>query len=237
MTYNHRQGEGSSWTQLLNRVRLGCEALIPSDKELLKSRCVSIENVDHEVLHVYHSNAEVADYNDRMLNKINKTKYTIMATIKAPIGLKSRITITDDGRVGSTAFLKELNVKVGARITLVYNVWTFDGLVNGVMGTIVGVNWSKEEKRVEYIAIEFDNPKAGRNQRLKYPRQAAKYSARNGTPIFRHEMDFSLKGSSSAHGTVIQFPLRLGWASTSHRLQVAQFDAYFIGQILEYSNF
>ena len=225
LKYNHRQGEGSSWTQLLNRVRLGCEALTASDKELLKSRCVSIENVDHEVLHAYHTNAEVAEYNSRMLNKIDKTLYTIMASIKAPLGLKPRIT--DDGRVGSTAFLKQLDVKVGSRITLIFNVWTFDGLVNGVMGTIVGIKWSREENRVEYIAVEFDNPKAGRNQRLKYPRQAAKYSARNGTPIFRHEMEFNLKGSTSAHGTVIQFPLKLAWASTSHRLQVAQLKAKF----------
>ena len=237
LKYNHHQGEGSSWTQLLNRVRLGCEALTASDKELLKSRCVSIENVDHEVLHAYHSNAEVAEYNSRMLNKVDKTLYTIMASIKAPLGLKSRITITDDGKVGSTAFLKQLDVKVGARVTLIFNVWTFDGLVNGVMGTIVGISWSRQEDRVEYIAVDFDNPKAGRNQRLKYPRQAAKYSARNGTPIFRHEMDFNLKGSTSAYGTVIQFPLKLGWASTSHKLQVAELKAKFTGQILEYYNF
>ena len=220
MTYNHRQGEGSSWTQLLNRVRLGHEALTVHDKVLLKSRCVTKENVDFEVLHAYHTNADVAEYNSRMLNKIDKTLYNIEATINAPLGLKSRISISEDGRVGTTAFLKYLYVKVGARVTLIYNVWTFDGLVNGVMGTIVGIKWSKEQSKVEYIVVEFDNPKAGRNQRLKYSRQAAKYSSKNGTPIFRHEMNFNLRGSTSAQGTVIQFPLKLGWASTSHRLQV-----------------
>ena len=219
LTYNHRQGEGSEWTKLLNRVRLGHEALTHNDKELLKSRCVKEEDVDPEVLHVYHTNADVAEYNSRMLNKIEKPLYTIKATLKAPIGLKNRITITDDGRVGSTAFLKELNVKVGARVTLIYNVWTFDGLVNGVMGTIVGITWNKE---IEYIVVQFDNPKAGRNQRLKYSSIAAKYASKNGTPIKKHEMNFNLRGSTSAQGTVNQFPLKLAWASTSHRLQVTQ---------------
>ena len=142
------------------------------------------------------------------------------------IGLKSRISISEDGRVGTTAFLKYLYVKVGARVTLIYNVWTFDGLVDGVMGTIVGIKWNKEQSKVEYIVVEFDNPKAGRNQRLKYSRQAAKYSSKNGTPIFRHEMNFNLRGSTSAQGTVIQFPLKLGWASTSHRLQVVHLSMY-----------
>ena len=201
-------------------MRLGFSALTPSDIDLLRSRCVSDENVHPDVLHAYHSNAEVADYNNRMLNKIDKPLMTIRATIKAPLGLANRVSKSEDGRVGKTAFVEYLNVKVGARVKLIYNVWTFDGLVNGAMGNIVGI-YKRPDGYVEFIAVEFDNPRTGTNQRLKYPRCTARFASKGGTPIFMHEMSFDLSARvNSGQGTVTQFPLKLGWAQTSHSLQV-----------------
>ena len=194
--------------------------MTPDDIKLLQSRCVSEVNVDPNVLHAYQSNAECADYNNGMLNRIDAPLVTIRATIKAPLGLRNRVSISEDGRVGKTAFVESLNIKVGARVKLVYNVWTSDSLVNGAMGNIVGIN-KTPEGYVDFIAVNFDKPKAGINQRKKYPKQHAKYASRNGTPIFRHEMSFDLsKRVNSGQGTVTQFPLKLAWAQTSHSLQV-----------------
>ena len=54
-----------------------------------------------------------------------------------------------------------------------------------------------------------------------------KYEALNGTPIYRIEHEYQLKtkhGKSNyaqaAQGKLIQFPLRLYYASTAHKLQV-----------------
>ena len=209
---------------MLNRARLGFEEMTKEDIDLLMSRCVEGTTVEHGYLHAYYSNADVANYNMQMLNKLEKPLYQIKGTIKAPLGLMSRVrnSIKEDGRVGGTGFLDVLNIKVGARVTLIYNVWTSDGLVNGAMGTIVGINMNKENSTVDFIAVAFDNQRAGTNQRLKYQYYADRYSKVNGTPIFKHEMEFDLskRTTSSAKGTIHQFPLMLAWASTAHRLQV-----------------
>ena len=192
------------------------------DIDLLMSRCVEGTTVEHGYLHAYYSNADVADYNTQMLNKLEKPLYQIKGTIKTPLGLKDRVSKKEDGRVGGTGFLDVLNIKIGARVTLIYNVLTSDGLVNGAMGTIVGININKENSTVDFIAVAFDNQRAGTNQRQKYKHHADKYSKVNGTPIFKHEMEFDLskRATSSAKGTINQFPLMLAWASTAHRLQV-----------------
>ena len=58
-------------------------------------------------------------------------------------------------------------------------------------------------------------------QRGKYPRLAAKYKGVNGTPIFREEIEIVLsKHGNGPIAKVIQFPLRINYASTAHKMQV-----------------
>ena len=51
--------------------------------------------------------------------------------------------------------------------------------------------------------------------------QLKKYKSLNGTPIMIQEMEYHASSSSGkAHATrpkIFQFPLRLGWANTSHK--------------------
>ena len=46
--------------------------------------------------------------------------------------------MTPHGTIENTNFLQELNLKVGSRIMIIYNVNIPDGLVNGQMGTVIG---------------------------------------------------------------------------------------------------
>ena len=83
---------------------------------------------------------------------------------------------------------------------------------------------------VKYIA-KFDLDKCGAQQRAKcYERNEflkKKYEAVNGTPIYRIEHEYQLKTrhgkgtyAQAAQGKLVQFPLRLYYASTAHKLQV-----------------
>ena len=64
LNHNHRQGEGSNWTQTLNRMRIG----EPSEEDLvlLKSRCINklSKNYPHEACHLSYTNKEVNDINN-----------------------------------------------------------------------------------------------------------------------------------------------------------------------------
>ena len=67
---NHQQGEGSRWTETLNRLRVGEPT--EEDIELLKSRCITQLNkhYPHEALHMYYTNKDVASYNNLRLNNL-----------------------------------------------------------------------------------------------------------------------------------------------------------------------
>ena len=64
----------------------------------------------------------------------------------------------------STQFMKTLSLKVNARVVLVFNVNTPDGLVNGAMGTIR--DFTKTERgEIHIIWVEFDNNNVGEELR------------------------------------------------------------------------
>ena len=60
------------------------------------------------------------------------------------------------------------------------------------------------------------------------------YKKHNGTPIFRAEHEYHLskgKWGKAARGKLLQFPLVLMYALTSHKMQV---NSYFVNLHLDY---
>ena len=172
-----------------------------------------------DALHVFYTNEEVNDLNDKMLNTLK----TPLVTIKA---LKSKNVpgkLNKAGMIDKTQFMDVLNVKIGARICLTINIRLIDDLVNGSMGTVMAYETDSADEIIAII-IKFDDPKSGIKTREDNPVLAEKYKQYNGTPIFRSELDYyvkSTKGKSQGlKAKVTQFPMRLAWAFTSHKMQV-----------------
>ena len=217
-------GSANSWAQRLNRFREGI--VTEEDEKVLKIRISTEEHLDSQALHIFYTNLEVSMHNNKMLNTLDSPLINIKAKNSGPNGHnKFKPEISKDGRIGSTQFLDELNIKVGARCALTWNLSTIDGLVNGSSGTIVAVEVNKmsAEKRVEAIIVCFDDENAGKNQREKYPRLSKKYKELNGTPIFRmtHEYNIISKRGfkQAATAKIEQFAIRINYASTAHKIQ------------------
>ena len=79
----------------------------------------------------------------------------------------------------------------------------------------------------------------GAKQRAKCyernPLLEKKYGAQNGTPIYRIEHEYQLKTkhgkgiyAQAAQGKLLQFPLRLYYASTAHKLQVRPLNVHIL---------
>ena len=217
LQHNHRQGDEKEWADALNEFRVG----IVSEKgdAMLRERQTTEQFLVEDAMHIFYRNKNVKGHNDRMLNSLPSNLVSIVAAQALPKGCYSSID-KDKGTIGSTQFLEVLNIKIGARVALIFNVNIIDDLVNGSYGTVVGIE--RKGDKVHCIIVQFDDEKTGREQRQKYP-ISNKYKDKNGTPIFRKECEYQVKSkkgySHNATAKLFQFPLSLCYAQTSHRMQ------------------
>ena len=155
----------------------------------------------------------MAAHNDNMLNILTTPLIEILC--KHPSNFKPRLTQHGTIKLGNkdTGIMANLQIKIGARVMLTFNVDTIDGLVNGSVGNVVGIEMGgKESVSVKYIIVQFDDEECGHKQRKKYPEMSFKYANKNGTPIVIQDNDIQLgnrKGyKHSAKMKIQQFPIR-----------------------------
>ena len=216
---NFRQGENSKFSSILNRARVG--KMTDEDMKILEKHRLN-PNTDKKIIseafHVFWTNEEVEKYNTKKLNELSTPLEEMKAKIIAPRGYIPKTSKA--GTVDKTQFKKNLQLKIGAKVMLTFNIMIGDSLINGQLGKIV--DFVKSNGSVIVVMVEFDNKDVGIVQREsnkhlrneKYP---------NATPIFKTSFEYRpRKGSGRAHGCkikVTQFALRLSWASTCHKIQ------------------
>ena len=224
---NHRQGDDKVYAELLNKLRFKSkeEDISEQDLKLLNSRISSL-NVDDDITKVFGKNASVNCENKKQLEKSKFPLYTVQA-IHTP---KNRtVKVTPAGTIEDTAFLDKLEVKEQARVMLIHNVNTSDGLTNGAQGTITKI--LTDNSKVRYIFIKFDNKKVGRLQRQKFKFLSSKCDLSEVTPVERISFSYTLGDTSKNHAaraTVLQFPLRLCWALTAHKVGFTIYHLYIV---------
>ena len=218
LTQIMRQKDDLSFAEILGRVRTG--NWNHSDVSILKSREVTITDPSYptDALHAFAFNKDVNAHNLKKLNELTTEKVVIDATddkydstgaidvSKLPSS-KSR---TETGGLETT-----LHIAIGARVMITVNVDTADGLVNGVMGKVMG--FKKNEKGQIYtILVKFDEDKVGKTAKM-----ASKYRQEypHCVPIERHKGQYQKQANKGAQITRMQFPLTLAWAVTIHKCQ------------------
>ena len=221
LRHNHRQGESKEWAETLNRIREGL--LNAKDEATLRERITDQKFLDEDAKHTFYQNKNVSKHNTTMVNQLPTALLSTKAMHALSKGRKPFIN-QSKGTIGNTDFLDNFEFKIGARCVMIYNVNLMDDLFNGASGIIIGVERDKKEQ-IKCIIVKFDKPSWGQDQRAQYPGYAKKYESQNGTPIFRYEHEYQLSGAQkkyahAARGKLLQFPLKLNYAQTSHKMQV-----------------
>ncbi|XP_072565310.1 uncharacterized protein [Paramormyrops kingsleyae] len=203
------------FAQLLNRLRKRKrgDAMLAEDIAMLK-QCVTGEGQDSTALHIYATNDEVDQHNYHMLQKICSDHVIIHAQDFERVAATGRLERKHGhhANVQKTCLLESLHVGVNARVMLLKNIDVSDGLVNGAFGTVSDIRFDTDEDFPSEIYITFDNEAAGKSLRGKKP--CLKVGLDKATRIKPEEERVTNSG-----GTRRQFPLKLAWACTVHKVQ------------------
>ena len=189
---NHRQGQDKVYADMLNRIRLNKQT--EEDMKKLKTRERSKDHPDiKNALFISAKVKPVKTFNDKALNEVTGKLYVSKAThIQAMVkSYKPRVDQTT-GRIGNTQYLDELQLKIGARVMLIFNVDVSDLLCNGALGTVLGIEINQKEIVIALI-VKFDNPAEGQEARKQNPMLSQKYP--DGTVIKKKEQVESFKKS------------------------------------------
>ncbi|XP_072562264.1 uncharacterized protein [Paramormyrops kingsleyae] len=203
------------FAQLLNRLRKRKrgDAMLEEDIAMLK-QCVTGEGQDSTGLHIYATNNEVDQQNYHMLRKICSDHVIIHAQDFERVAATGRLERKHGhhANVQKTCLPESLHVGVNARVMLLKNIDVSDGLVNGAFGTVSDICFDTDEDFPSEIYITFDNEAAGKSLRGKKP--CLKVGLDKATRIKPEEERVTNSG-----GTRRQFPLKLAWACTVHKVQ------------------
>ena len=217
---NHRQGKDKQYAELLNRIRVGQHT-----KEDLAMLGTRVRPKDHEDLksanlYIVCKRKECAEINTTNINSLDGELFIIEAKHHHATQAKYKPKIDSrDGTVGSTSFEDKLKVKINAKVMIIHNIDTADGLTNGQLGKLVKiVRTTKGE--IDKLIVKLNNPKPGHKNRSNNQNLLSKFP--NCVVIERVNYQYSLRkksGEGGATANVIQFPLKLAFAITSHKIQ------------------
>ena len=215
---NHRQGNDKTYADLLNRIRTGDQTKDDIDQLQTRVRPKDHPDLADAELFICCTRHKVARHNEAYLNTLQGEMLNIKATNHLATQKKFKPKIHAEGTIGNSSFMNELKLKLGAKVILIHNINTEDCLTNGQLGILIGVI-EAEDNYIDKLVVKFKNNNAGKNTRKKYPGISAKFPG--GTIIERTSFKYSLskKRETSAQAVLIQYPLKLAHAITTHKIQ------------------
>ena len=207
-----RQREDLKFASALNSLRVRTEVEpIPEDTKKLLQDCIK-EGPD-DVLHVYPTNGEANEYNLGMLQRSCEDLTEVQAEDYQKDSSTGKLSLREKPyiRMKSDGLPTSLLLAVNARVMLTRNVNVEDGLVNGAMGHISHFEYGKDKiKNVKVVGVLFDSKDIGKITGTKTPQ---------GNLVLIHRVQEDIKEKNTRSVVRRQFPLKLSWACTAHKVQ------------------
>ncbi|XP_077972734.1 uncharacterized protein LOC144427420 [Styela clava] len=210
-----RQKGDKKFAEMLNRIRTKKKGEIMNacDISMLSQR--ETGETKSDIIHIYPTNAQVNEFNLKRLLSLDKEIVEIAADVLTPTSENRSSSCRTYIPMGQLQ--KTLKFSVEARVMLLRNIDATDGLVNGVIGTIVSIHRAEGTIEVDVIHVRFDDHRVGAALRMR-----SKCRYEDGVPITKVEDSFSGRGSYK------QFPLKLSWGCTIHKMQGVTVDAALV---------
>nr|XP_034334797.1 uncharacterized protein LOC117691964 [Crassostrea gigas] len=207
-----RQKQDVPFAEVLNSLRTR-ELQEPLNTETLSMLRECVRQGPEDVLHVYATNDEVNNYNLKMLRKSCNDFVEIDAQDFEKNTATGKLTLRKKpiSRSKSDGLSSSLLIAPNARVMLTRNCNVEDGLVNGVMGKIL--HFLLKDGNVDHVlavGVIFDNKNVGQRTGRKTP---------EGNVVLIERVQEEVVEKKSKSFIRHQFPLRLSWACTAHKVQ------------------
>ncbi|XP_024120095.2 uncharacterized protein LOC112141236 [Oryzias melastigma] len=200
-----------AFAQMLNRIRTRSKEtkLLPGDVQMLKQRETGEGST---ALHIFPTNAQVFAHNLEQLKTICEDYFEIGAEDFIPSKETGNLELMSGHhkKVKNSCLEEKLLLGVNARVMLCKNLDITDGLVNGACGIVTHIEFHKGRGFPKCIYVKFDDGEIGKISR----RTCAKADLPGSTAVEPEEERVNNKG-----GVRRQFPLKLAWACTVHKVQ------------------
>ena len=217
---NHRQGRDKSYAELLNRLRV--KEYTDEDLKNLRSRVRPSSHADLRDVGLFITalRKSADSINEKYIAKLKGTTLKLKAVHHHPVNSAYKPYINKkDNTIGETGFRDEIILKPGARIIMIHNLDVVDSLTNGQLGTFVDAIKNIDGKVLKLI-LKLDKPSAGKFNREQNPGLAKRYP--DHVFVERVSWQYSLRkksGDETSKATLIQFPIRLAFGITAHKVQ------------------
>ena len=217
---NHRQGRDKSYAELLNRLRVN--KYTDDDLKKLRSRVRPSSHADIKDVGLFITALRKAadSINEKYIANLKGSTLKLHAVHHHPVNSDYKPYINKkDNTIGETGFRDEIILKPGARIIMIHNLDVVDSLTNGQLGTFVDAVKNKDGKVLKLI-LKLDKPSAGKFNRELNPALAKRYP--DHVFVERVSWQYSLRkksGDETSKATLIQFPIRLAFGITAHKVQ------------------
>ena len=209
-----RQREDIPFAVALNNLRTRV-AKQPIKEETISILNGCIKEGPDDVLHVYSTNEEVNDFNLTMLRKTCENLVEIEAQDFTKETSTGKLILRNKPltRSKTDSLSSSLLIAVNARVMLTRNCNVDDGLVNGVMGHVSHFVFSKKHGASDIViavGVLFDNLNVGKKSGKR---------TNKGHTVLIERVQEEIKDQKTKSVVRHQFPLRLSWACTAHKVQ------------------
>ena len=222
---NHRQQGDAEYANILNRIRVGEQT--DEDLTALQERVRPEGHPEMRGATVIASTHQVVNRHNTLRLQELQSELVVIEAINSHSNIPNYRPRIDRKKqtVAQTPYLQTLSVKTGCRVMLTINLDVKDSLSNGSIGTLQGIVMDKGEVKV--LMVLFDNEHSGREARRQHPHYTKRYP--DCTPIVKQVHKYTTakksRGVQANVATVIQFPLILSFASTTHKIQGQTIEA------------
>ena len=158
------------------------------------------------------------EINRKKINEIPGELIVVEAIVTSRTRKSFKPKVDKAGQVKNMPLQMTLEMKKNARVMLTVNLDVCDNLTNGCLGSIFDFILDSNGN-VKYVLVIFDDPSSGEAYR-KSNNYENQYPGLRVTPIKKEEFEYQLKEGSASTATALNFPLKLAWGTTCHKIQV-----------------